>query len=88
MNSHSNCRVLLVDDAKANLDQPHPEWELLNELYPTATIKDDAYALGIFAKVYPVTQMCNLFKTAAVKEVFDNYIQLGNPLGFDYSRMA
>jgi glycosyltransferase involved in cell wall biosynthesis len=72
----------------ANLNQPHPEWEMLNEPYPTATIKGDAYALGIFAKVYPVTQMCNLFKTAAAKEVFDSYIQLENPYGFDYSRMA
>lgn len=72
----------------ANLDQPDPSWELLNELYPTATIKGDTYALGIFAKVYPVTQMCNLFRTDAVKQVFDNYINLDNPYGFDYSRMA
>lgn len=72
----------------ANLDHPDPGWELLNERYPTAKIKGDAYALGIFAKVYPVTQMCNLFKTSAAKEVFDDYIQLDNPYGFDYSRAA
>ncbi|MFO1512583.1 MAG: glycosyltransferase [Verrucomicrobiota bacterium] len=72
----------------ANLDQPDPSWGLLNELYPTATLKGDAYALGIFAKVYPVTQMCNLFKTAAVKEIFDNQIHIANPYGFDYSRAA
>lgn len=74
--------------APANLAQPDPSWGMLNEPYPTATLKGDAYALGIFAKVYPVTQMCNLFKTSAVKEVFDHYIQLENPFGFDYSRMA
>ncbi|MBP7826187.1 MAG: glycosyltransferase [Verrucomicrobia bacterium] len=72
----------------ATLDPPDPSWGLLNERYATATIKGDAYALGIFAKVYPVTQMCNLFRTAAVKQVFDNYIQLENPFGFDYARMA
>jgi glycosyltransferase involved in cell wall biosynthesis len=73
---------------KANLDDPNPKWELLNQLYPTATIKGDAYALGIFAKVYPVTQMCNLYRVEAVKQIFDDYIQLDNPYGWDYSRMA
>jgi glycosyltransferase involved in cell wall biosynthesis len=73
---------------KANLDQPDPSWELLNDLYPTAKLKGDAYALGIFAKVYPVTQMCNLFRTDAVKQVFDSYIHIENPYGFDYSRAA
>jgi len=73
---------------KANLDQPHPEWELLNELYPTARIKGDAYALGIFSKIYPVTQMCSLYRTSAVKAVFDHQIHIENPFGFDYSRAA
>jgi len=73
---------------KASLDQPHPEWELLNELYPTARIKGDAYALGIFSKIYPVTQMCSLYRTSAVKAVFDHQIHIENPFGFDYSRAA
>lgn len=73
---------------KANLDQPDPSWEMLNDLYPTARLKGDAYALGIFAKIYPVTQMCNLFRTDAVKQVFDSYINIENPYGFDYSRAA
>jgi glycosyltransferase involved in cell wall biosynthesis len=73
---------------KANLDQPHPEWELLNELYPAATVKGDAYALGIFAKIYPVTQMCSLYQTSAVKSVFDHQIHIENPFGFDYSCAA
>ena len=72
----------------ANLDKPNPEWELLNERYDTARLKGDAYALGIFAKLYPVTQMCNLFQTQAAREVFDHYIQIENPYGFDYSRLA
>jgi len=86
-------RYYLPDDPKipierANLDQPNPKWELLNERYSTARLKGDAYALGIFAKIFPVTQMCNLFVTAAAKEVFDHYIDIPNPYGFDYSRMA
>jgi glycosyltransferase involved in cell wall biosynthesis len=86
-------RYYLPDDPKvpiepANLDQPDPKWELLNDRYPTARLKGDAYALGIFAKIYPVTQMCNLFDTAAAKEVFDRHIDIENPYGFDYSRAA
>jgi glycosyltransferase involved in cell wall biosynthesis len=86
-------RYYLPDDPQtpvppANLEQPHPEWELLNEPYPTSRLKGDAYALGIFAKLFPVTQMCNLFQTQAAKEVFDHYIQIENPYGFDYSRLA
>lgn len=86
-------RYYLPDDpnvpvAPANLEQPNPEWELLNERYDTARLKGDAYALGIFAKLYPVTQMCNLFQTEAAREVFDHYIQIENPYGFDYSRLA
>ncbi|HWW01030.1 MAG TPA: glycosyltransferase [Candidatus Acidoferrum sp.] len=86
-------RYYLPDDPKtpiepANLDQPNPKWELLNERYATARLKGDAYALGIFAKIFPVTQMCNLFVTAAAREVFDHYIDIPNPYGFDYSRLA
>ena len=40
---------------KADLDHPDPGWEMLNEPYPTATIKGDAYAFGIFSKIYLVT---------------------------------
>ena len=72
----------------ANLDQPDPKWDLLNELYPTSRLKGDAYALGIFAKIFPVTQMCNLFVTQAARDVFDHYIEIQNPYGFDYSRLA
>ena len=72
----------------ANLDQPDPKWELLNERYATTRLKGDAYALGIFAKIFPVTQMCNLFVTTAAREVFDHYIDIPNPYGFDYSRLA
>ncbi|PWU14905.1 MAG: hypothetical protein C5B50_16375 [Verrucomicrobia bacterium] len=86
-------RYYLPDDPKekiepANLDQPSPSWELLNERYPTTRLKGDAYALGIFAKIFPVTQMCNLFSTEAAREVFDHYIEIQNPYGFDYSRLA
>ena len=73
---------------KADLDHPDPGWEMLNERYPTATIKGDAYALGIFSKIYPVTQMCSLYRTDAVKTVFDDYIHIENPYGFDYSHAA
>jgi glycosyltransferase involved in cell wall biosynthesis len=73
---------------KANLEKPDPSWELLNAAYPTATIKGDAYALGIFSKIYPVTQMCNLYRIEAVKQVFDDQIHIENPFGFDYSRGA
>ena len=86
-------RYYLPDDPAttiepANLDQPDPKWELLNERYPTSRLKGDAYALGIFAKIFPVTQMCNLFLTQAAREVFDHYIDIPNPYGFDYSRLA
>jgi glycosyltransferase involved in cell wall biosynthesis len=86
-------RYYLPDDPKvvvekANLDHPNPSWELLNEPYETARLKGDTYALGIFAKLYPVTQMCNLFDVQAAREVFDHYIQIENPYGFDYSRLA
>lgn len=86
-------RYYLPDDPKvpvepANLDDPHPKWDLLNTPYETARLKGDAYALGIFAKIYPVTQMCNLFMTSAAREVFDHYIEIANPYGFDYSRLA
>lgn len=74
--------------AAANLERPDPSWGMLNECYSTARLKGDAYALGIFAKVYPVTQMCNLFVTTAAREVFDHYIDIPNPYGFDYSRLA
>src|SRR5205807_3735105 len=86
-------RYYLPDDASApiepaNLDHPNPKWELLNDPYPTSRLKGDAYALGIFAKIFPVTQMCNLFVTTAAREVFDHYIDISNPYGFDYSRLA
>lgn len=86
-------RYYLPDDPNvkvepANLDNPNPSWELLNAPYETARLKGDTYALGIFAKLYPVTQMCNLFSTQAAKDVFDHYIQIENPYGFDYSRAA
>ena len=86
-------RYYLPDDPNvpvepANLDRPSPGWELLNEAYPTCRIKGDAYALGIFAKIFPVTQMCNLFDLGAAREVFDHFIDIENPYGFDYSRAA
>jgi glycosyltransferase involved in cell wall biosynthesis len=86
-------RYYLPDDPNvpvepANLDHPNASWELLNEAYPTTRLKGDTYALGIFAKLFPVTQMCNLFDTQAGREVFDHYIQIENPYGFDYSRAA
>jgi len=73
---------------KADLSNPDPSWEWLNAPYPTATVKGDAYALGIFAKVYPVTQMCSLYRIEAVKQVFDHQIHIENPFGWDYSRAA
>ncbi len=73
---------------RADLDHPNSQWELLNEPYATARLKGDTYALGIFAKLFPVTQMCNLFSTQAAREVFDHYIEIKNPYGFDYSRLA
>ena len=74
--------------APADLDNPDPAWKWLNEPYETARIRGDVYALGIFAKIYPVTQMCNLFVTQAARDVFDHYISFENPYGFDYSRLA
>ncbi len=56
--------------------------------FPTARVKSDTYALGILAAVYPVSQICSLFKTDAAKDVFENYIQFENPYGFDFSRRA
>ncbi len=86
-------RYYLPDDPgvhiePANLDHPSPGWELLNAPYPTSRLRGDAYALGIFAKIFPVTQMCSLFDTATAREVFDHYIDIENPYGFDYSRAA
>jgi glycosyltransferase involved in cell wall biosynthesis len=68
-------------------DQPGSDWELLNT-FPTARVKGDEYALGIFAKIYPVTQICNLFDTATARQVFDHYINIENPYDFDFSRHA
>jgi glycosyltransferase involved in cell wall biosynthesis len=86
-------RYYLPSDPKApiapvDLDKPDPSWGLLNEPYATCRLKGDVYALGIFAKLFPVTQMCNLVVTAAAREVFDHYIDIPNPYGFDYARAA
>lgn len=56
--------------------------------FPTCRLKGDEYALGILAGVFPVTQICSLFKTDAAREVFDHYINFENPFGFDFSRRA
>jgi hypothetical protein len=56
--------------------------------FPTTRLRGDAYALGILAAVFPVSQICSLFDTAAAREVFDHYIEFENPYGFDYSRRA
>jgi glycosyltransferase involved in cell wall biosynthesis len=56
--------------------------------FPTGKVKGDVYALGILAAVYPVSQICGLWNTAAAREVFDHYIEFENPYGFDFSRRA
>jgi glycosyltransferase involved in cell wall biosynthesis len=56
--------------------------------FPTCKVKGDQYALGILAAVFPVSQICGLWDTAAAREVFDHYIDFENPYGFDFSRHA
>lgn len=56
--------------------------------FPNGRIKGDVLALGILAAVYPVSQICGLWNTAAAREVFDHYIEFENPYGFDFSRRA
>jgi glycosyltransferase involved in cell wall biosynthesis len=60
---------------------------LLHE-FPTCKVKGDEFALGILAAVFPVSQICGLWDTAAAREVFDHYIEFENPYGFDFSRHA
>jgi glycosyltransferase involved in cell wall biosynthesis len=60
---------------------------LLHE-FPACRVRGDVYALGILAGVFPVSQICGLWETAAAREVFDHYIEYENPYGFDFSRHA
>jgi glycosyltransferase involved in cell wall biosynthesis len=68
-----------------------PQTSLTSHLlhqFPSGRIKGDVHALGILAGVYPVSQICGLWNTAAAREVFDHYIEFENPYGFDFSRHA
>jgi glycosyltransferase involved in cell wall biosynthesis len=56
--------------------------------FSSAVVKGDEYSLGIFASIFPVTPTCSLFDVKVAREVFDHYIHIENPYGFDYSRQA
>jgi glycosyltransferase involved in cell wall biosynthesis len=56
--------------------------------YPDIRLKGDEYALGILTGVFPLTQICSLFLTESAREVFEHYIQIENPYGFDFTRRA
>ena len=88
-----NAWVDYLPEEQGNSNEPLPPYQPTARRhpmhhFPDARVKGDEYALGIFASVFPVTQMCSLFDTKAGREIFDRYIQIENPYGFDYSRMA
>jgi len=88
-----NAWVDYLPEEKGNSDEPLPAYQPTPRRhamhdFPDARVKGDEYALGIFAFVFPVSQMCSLFDTKVGREVFDHFIHIENPYGFDYSRMA
>lgn len=56
--------------------------------FPSVTVKGDEFALGVLAAVFPVSQVCFLYRTDAARQAFDRYINFENPYGFDFSRRA
>lgn len=61
--------------------------KLLHE-FPSVKVKGDEFALGVLAAVFPVSQVCFLYRTDAARQAFDRYINFENPYGFDFSRRA
>lgn len=56
--------------------------------FPSVAVKGDEFALGVLAAVFPVSQVCFLYRTDAARQAFDRYINFENPYGFDFSRRA
>ena len=56
--------------------------------YKTIRLRGDEYSLCVLAGYFPVTPLCSLFSAQAAREAFDDYIEIPNPYGFDFSRRA
>jgi glycosyltransferase involved in cell wall biosynthesis len=56
--------------------------------FPSVKVRGDEFALGVLAAVFPVSQVCFLYRTDAARQAFDRYINFENPYGFDFSRRA
>ena len=79
--------IHMQSDSGSKLVTGEQSRKLLHD-FETVRLNGDEYALGILAGVFPVSQICSLFKTDSAREVFDHYIDFENPYGFDFSRRA
>ena len=70
-----NAWVDYLPDEDGSSNEPLPPYQPTTRRHPMhdfqdARVKGDVYALGIFAFVFPVSQMCSLFDTKVGREVF------------------